>query len=136
MALIKCPECGREVSDRAKECPNCAYPLSKMANFGKIIIKLGAQTNGFNSKQKVTITDQAGRTLWEGKSGEIAELTVTTSTNVNIKYHSSFMANLWGGSTSGTIDPNRWSKYSVSAKKGAMSNVVLNFYGTDVFDAD
>lgn len=27
MALIKCPECGREVSDKAPACPNCGYPL-------------------------------------------------------------------------------------------------------------
>jgi len=27
MALIRCPECGREVSDRAEACPNCGYPL-------------------------------------------------------------------------------------------------------------
>ena len=27
MALIKCPECGKEVSDKAPACPSCAYPL-------------------------------------------------------------------------------------------------------------
>ena len=27
MALIKCPECGREISDRALNCPNCGCPL-------------------------------------------------------------------------------------------------------------
>jgi hypothetical protein len=27
MALIACPECSREVSDRAVACPTCAYPL-------------------------------------------------------------------------------------------------------------
>ena len=27
MALIKCPECGHEVSDKASSCPNCGYPL-------------------------------------------------------------------------------------------------------------
>lgn len=27
MALINCPECGTQVSDRAPACPNCAYPL-------------------------------------------------------------------------------------------------------------
>lgn len=27
MALIKCPECGRQVSDRASACPDCAFPL-------------------------------------------------------------------------------------------------------------
>ena len=28
MALIKCPECGKEVSDKAASCPNCGYPLT------------------------------------------------------------------------------------------------------------
>lgn len=28
MALIKCPECKREVSDRAPSCPSCGNPLA------------------------------------------------------------------------------------------------------------
>lgn len=28
MALIKCPECGKEVSSRAISCPNCGCPIS------------------------------------------------------------------------------------------------------------
>lgn len=28
MALIKCPECGHEVSDKAVRCPNCGFPIS------------------------------------------------------------------------------------------------------------
>lgn len=28
MALIRCPECQRQVSDKASSCPNCGYPLS------------------------------------------------------------------------------------------------------------
>ena len=27
MALVRCPECGREVSDRAESCPGCGYPF-------------------------------------------------------------------------------------------------------------
>lgn len=30
MALIKCPECNREVSDQAKICPHCGYKLTKI----------------------------------------------------------------------------------------------------------
>ena len=30
MALIKCPECGKEISDRTKACPYCAYPIVKL----------------------------------------------------------------------------------------------------------
>ena len=29
MALIKCPECGKEISDEAKSCPNCGYRIRK-----------------------------------------------------------------------------------------------------------
>jgi hypothetical protein len=32
MALINCPECNHEISDRAATCPNCGYPLQKEAS--------------------------------------------------------------------------------------------------------
>ena len=32
MALIQCPECGKEISDRASSCPNCGYPILPMAD--------------------------------------------------------------------------------------------------------
>ena len=38
MALIKCPECGKEVSDSVYKCPNCGFMLKKPKRgiFGKI----------------------------------------------------------------------------------------------------
>ena len=29
MALIKCPECGNDVSDQAASCPRCGYPVQR-----------------------------------------------------------------------------------------------------------
>lgn len=29
MALVKCPECGKEVSNSAAVCPNCGYGIKK-----------------------------------------------------------------------------------------------------------
>jgi hypothetical protein len=29
MALIQCPECHRDVSDKASACPHCAYPFAR-----------------------------------------------------------------------------------------------------------
>lgn len=29
MSLIKCEECGKEVSDKARSCPNCGYTLNE-----------------------------------------------------------------------------------------------------------
>lgn len=28
MALIKCEDCGKEVSDKAASCPNCGAPIA------------------------------------------------------------------------------------------------------------
>lgn len=38
MSLIKCPECGAEISDKARSCIHCGYPLPKLkekTNFDK-----------------------------------------------------------------------------------------------------
>ena len=32
MALLKCGECGREVSDKAQSCPNCGAPVENKVN--------------------------------------------------------------------------------------------------------
>lgn len=31
MAMIKCPECGKEISDKAAACPNCGAPIVRQA---------------------------------------------------------------------------------------------------------
>ena len=30
MALIKCPECGATISDKAEKCPKCAFPIKSI----------------------------------------------------------------------------------------------------------
>ena len=30
MALIKCPECGKEISDKASACIHCGFPLNNI----------------------------------------------------------------------------------------------------------
>ena len=36
MAMINCPECGKEISDSAKNCPNCGYSIFKKNYLKKI----------------------------------------------------------------------------------------------------
>lgn len=49
MALIKCPECGKEVSDKASSCPNCGCPLEKNKTVDAI-----NDSKGKKSKKKTT----------------------------------------------------------------------------------
>lgn len=39
MALIKCPECGKEVSSAAESCPNCGHPISGEKKTETVIVK-------------------------------------------------------------------------------------------------
>ena len=32
VALINCPECGKEISDKAFACPNCGFPINTISN--------------------------------------------------------------------------------------------------------
>lgn len=32
MSLIRCPECGKEISDKSKQCVHCGYPLKEHKN--------------------------------------------------------------------------------------------------------
>ena len=40
MALIECPECGKEISDTAKICPECGYKIKKVNRKVCIIIAI------------------------------------------------------------------------------------------------
>lgn len=68
MALIKCSECEKEVSEKAKVCPNCGNPIAPE------VIKVYFQTpqGSVVAKWKSTLSDENGNILWEGKMGETA----------------------------------------------------------------
>lgn len=56
MALLKCPECSHDVSDKAVTCPNCGYPMN-MPSSTKPRIRNGKPTklpNGYGSIYRMT----------------------------------------------------------------------------------
>lgn len=131
MALIKCPECGKEVSDRAESCPVCGFPLANEKNKGRIKIKL-AMYGGIGGTQDVSITS-GDNTLWNGKSGQVAEFEVKDQTVIQIKYSTNAMH--FGGSCEGIINPEGGNKYAVSIRQGILKTV-LTFHAVDVIDSD
>ena len=36
MSLIKCPDCGKEISSHAESCPHCGYPLKKKKDYNVV----------------------------------------------------------------------------------------------------
>lgn len=62
MSLINCPECGKEISDKATTCPNCGYPINNVTdNQEKIIM------SGLCNRVKSTLFVQNGSALLTNK---------------------------------------------------------------------
>ena len=84
MALVSCPECGREVSEKATACPNCGAPLNgkkfckhcgeKIDNDCVVCPKCGKQVEQLNDSSKnIVINNSASAS---------ASATVVMSTNL------------------------------------------------------
>ena len=91
MALIKCPECSKDVSNKAKICPNCGYPVEMFLSENRVEIKLlptekiiGGPANFCTSRE--TVITAKGCTLWKGRHGETAVFNVAVPTVVTIDF--------------------------------------------------
>ena len=84
MALITCPECGQQVSDKASVCVHCGSPI---AHKNKVAIKLLFFSNtsliGRPVACEVEITGN-GQLLWRGLAGTIARFEVEEPTQIKM----------------------------------------------------
>ena len=134
MALISCPECGKEVSDRAVNCPNCAFPLADtLDNTVKIKIQI-------MNIAKVRIFDMdSGNLLWEGKDNTVARFNLTKPTTIGFS---------WGVGGDKPprksvakdhvflVDPSSSKKYLYKTVQGMWGGAKLAFSEVDVIDTD
>lgn len=60
MALIRCPECGREISDKATVCPGCGYPMAEnhrdLSEKERILQEAEAKDKKFIQKAAIVMT--------------------------------------------------------------------------------
>ena len=80
MALIICPECGKKVSDLAKTCPDCGYPIASMNPAGTVTIKL---CNGLAGKVQIFDMNTL-QVFWTWKAGQVATFDVSEETEIGI----------------------------------------------------
>lgn len=63
MALINCPECGKEISNKVEKCIHCGYPLSLDDRFGKLPLEYNEPCPKCNSINWDNICKDTGRVL-------------------------------------------------------------------------
>ena len=87
MALIKCPECGNMVSNQAKNCIHCGYPinennasqLKKQDNEGTVIIYGIKQSFLFGATTQIYLD---GKYYGAVKAGASLEIKITKDTQI------------------------------------------------------
>ncbi len=84
MALIKCPECGKEISDKATACIQCGCPI-KTSNLVKIKIQ-NCDWTTFMQPESVSIFSN-GNLLWSGQTGQVVTLNIDSPIQVIFKIH-------------------------------------------------
>lgn len=78
MALIKCPECGKEISDKAKVCINCGCPLEEVSTTGIVRIKMPNNIVeglvGLFSSRRAVVQDKPARYCGKANMGKMPVL--------------------------------------------------------------
>ena len=131
MALVKCTECGKEVSDRATTCPNCGCPIAELSPNGIVRIKmpvLELGLVGLFSSRDATVLDEHNKVLWKGKHGENASFMVNGATNIIISLGG------WANEVTGTVFPRK--KYSLVQDLGVHMLATYTLTEVDIIDAD
>lgn len=131
MALIKCPECGKEISDKAKTCINCGCPLSEMNPSGEVRIKMPNNVvdgwSGLLSSKRAVVKKTDGTILWEGKHGENASFTIDAPANIIIELGS------FANDVEGTVSPKK--KYTLVQDLGIHMRATFRLSEVDVIDS-
>ena len=91
MALINCPECGKEISDKAASCPNCGCPIEKREKDDKKIVTFDeAFDSNFISKINPGAAKKARSMIGANESVLFASNLNIASLPVNGKLNDSF----------------------------------------------
>ncbi len=70
MALIQCPDCGVDVSDRAAACPKCACPIAEIVKEQGTAMRPGPSSPALDAPEG----PGQERTVWEGRPSQVINL--------------------------------------------------------------
>ena len=137
MALIKCPECGKEISDKAKNCPSCGCKIKSKIGKRKIIILviallliIGGILGGWlihSSSQKKEL-DNYQKNISKTSS-------LITDSAASIEESASLLHDVWNNAIQKTYD-DKTDKYTLKnpkPQKGASFEEAWNWLGSDNF---
>ena len=104
MALIKCPECGQDVSDKAAQCPRCGYPIAEMMSEKTAKLKMMPVLQAGGIMKIHIINTETGEDLGNGINESVIEVKIDKPTTVRLSWGQ--IVPQWKNATF-TIEPNK-----------------------------
>lgn len=113
MSLIICPDCKKQVSDKAKCCPNCGCPISPTVNSSNK--SMNHQSDGLNEvKIRCLSTDRAckylifcinGSERARGAIGTVVKIRINKPTRISVRQKFALLTS--GDTGSFTAEPGK-----------------------------
>lgn len=127
MALIRCPECNHDVSDKAQVCIHCGCPLGKPNYTATFRMP---HMEGVLIKKKITLTNKAtGEVLAEAKLDDVVKIEVSKPMTIHFAMGGGFKADF-------DVVPQNNAKYAIMVRQGIMGWQQPTIAQVDHIDAD
>lgn len=128
MALIKCSECGKQVSDKATSCPNCGAPIKNLTN-DVIMIQVDRDPSQPFLGTVVDIKDSTGNLLASGKAGSVI------SFKSKIPIYITFNIITKKGMCPTLVSPSNGGKYKATWSAGFFQPLITSCFPVDNINA-
>ena len=97
MALIKCEECGKEVSDKALQCPNCGVPIASKKE--DVMIRFPVWKGQMFNNKCYVYNKKTGEEIACGRQGETVTFVCKEPMDIYVSVKGSF------GKPEATVNP-------------------------------
>lgn len=128
MALIKCPECGKEVSENAISCPNCGEPISKKPQYSADIsgeIDSGTETFTITAGNRLSLSTSTQAKIKSVTEQLSAQGKNVTSVNTSVPQPISVGVTTWQNDVTivwqASLNSPKYKEYLYSQAKSLMS---------------
>lgn len=128
MAMIKCPDCGQNVSDRAQTCIHCGAPIVAAKNILKI--RTPRDMNVAVKLKYIFTDDTTKQVLAEANQNQVVTL--------ELDYPTIIRCHMGRGFRDGLLNytPGGFKKYLVSKVNQGIFRTCLEFTEVDTFDSN
>ena len=84
MAIVSCPECGKDLSDAANFCPHCGYPVEPTVPCETVKIRIVSSGEHSAGQGKISVYE-GNSLIWSESGAAVAEIAFGGPATVTVR---------------------------------------------------